>query len=379
MRKSLALSDNAMALLQGPAVALFPAIVAIPLGLVVDRYSRVRFVFVMVALCVGSSALTALAPNFAMLLLARCSVGLTTTAVATAVFSLLGDLYVPARRGRATMLIVIGQYGGTSAAFAFGGVLLGTSSLGSEAWRATLLILTAPLVLVILLTLAMREPARTEITIENPSIRETVRELWRYRSVVGPILVGAVMAEAAIGATLVWSAPALSRGFALLPDRVGAIMSFVVLTGGILGSFAGGPMADFCQRSSGPRRTMAVLSVLAFLSAPAGLFAVLGSVGPASGLLFIYILIINVILVASIALFTVMIPNELRGIGLACLLAADVLIGIGVAPMIVSLLSGALGGSAMLGKALAVTCLSASLLSALAFALGNRHVSRFDL
>jgi predicted MFS family arabinose efflux permease len=378
MRSSLALSDNEMGLLQGPAMALFPAIAAIPLGLIVDRYSRARFLAILAALSVLGGALSALASGFAILFSARCLVGITTTAAATTVFSLLGDLFPPAERGRASMLIVIGQFGGTAAAFAFGGALLSAEGPGPDAWRWALLILTAPLIAVIFVVLALREPARTQVTMKNPSVRGTLKELWRHRTVLAPILVGAVMAEAAIGATLVWSAPALSRSFALSPDRIGTIMSVAVLASGVLGSLAGGPIADICHRTGGPRRTMSILSGLAALSAPAGLFAVLGSVAPASGLLCVFMLIIDAILVASIALFTVVIPNELRGFGLAGLLAADTVIGIGVAPMLVSLLSGAMGGSTMMGKSLALTCTAASVLSALAFAFGSRHFPRAE-
>src|SRR5262245_38698972 len=50
MRLALGLSDNHMAVLQGPALALPMVIAAIPLGLLIDRYSRVRLLFVLTAL-----------------------------------------------------------------------------------------------------------------------------------------------------------------------------------------------------------------------------------------------------------------------------------------------------------------------------------------
>src|SRR6202795_205982 len=42
IRDALALTDNQIALLQGPALALPMIAAAVPLGLLIDRYSRVR-------------------------------------------------------------------------------------------------------------------------------------------------------------------------------------------------------------------------------------------------------------------------------------------------------------------------------------------------
>src|SRR6267154_1989062 len=60
IRAAFTLSDNQIALLQGPALALPLVIAAIPLGLVIDRYSRVRVVFVLTVLNLVGSLATAL-------------------------------------------------------------------------------------------------------------------------------------------------------------------------------------------------------------------------------------------------------------------------------------------------------------------------------
>ena len=100
MRTAFALSDNQMAMLQGPALALPLVLLAMPLGLLIDRHSRVRLLVIFSALSLLGSLCTALAPNFALLFAARCLIGLTVTATSTAAFSLVADLCAPARRGR---------------------------------------------------------------------------------------------------------------------------------------------------------------------------------------------------------------------------------------------------------------------------------------
>jgi MFS family permease len=376
MRIALALSDNQMAMLQGPALALPVVLAAIPLGLLIDRYSRVHLLFIFAVLSTAGSVLTALASNFALLFAARCLVGLAATAISTTAFSLLADLYAPAQRGRASMVVVVGQYGGMSAAFALGGALLAISGAGPDAWRWTMLWLIGPLVPVIFSMLAMREPARTGLVIEKPSAREICVELWRYRAVIAPLLIGLVMAEVAVLAVLTWAAPTLSRSFVLSPDRIGAIMAMGLMLSGILGPTVGGILADLCQRTGGPRRTMSILSGLALLNVPAGLFAVMPEGASASVLLVVFMTIGSAMLVTGIALFTIVIPNELRGLCMAALTGAGVLLGLGLAPVAVSLLSGALGGPAKIGNALALVCVAAGLLGTASFALGIRYFSR---
>lgn len=374
MRLALSLSDNQMALLQGPALALPSLVAAIPLGLVIDRYSRVGLIIILALFDVVGSVLTALASNFVILLLARCLIGLAASAITPVAFSLIADLCAPDQRGRASMLVLIGQFGGMAAAFALGGMLVVMSGSGPNSWRWAMLWLTGPLVAIIFLILAMRDPPRTGVVIANPSSRKAFGELWRYRAVLVPLQAGLIMAEIGTGTILVWAAPALSRSFSLSPSRVGAIMSMIVLVGGVLGSIAGGILADLCQRGGGPRRTITILSWMALLSAlPASLFAIGPGVGPASVLLALFMTIFGAIIVTAMTLFTIVVPNELHGLCLSVVVGANIIFGTALAPVTVSLLSGAIGGATMIGKALVLVCVTASLLGAAMFALGRRY------
>jgi predicted MFS family arabinose efflux permease len=375
MRMALAMSDNQIAMLQGLAITLPLVIVSVPLGLVIDRYSRVHLLLALTALNLLGNMLTVMAPSFAMLFAARCMVGLGGYATVPIVMSLLADLYAPAQRGWATMVISVGQVAGNSAAFALGGAVLAMLRPGPTSWRWTLLLLSAPLTLVTASMLAMREPQRTGVTIENPSVREAFAELSRYGALIGPLTVGLVMVEIAIGADMVWAAPIFARNFALPPDRVGTIMGMGLMVSGLLGPVIGGTSADLCQRLAGPRRTLFVLSALALLSAPTGLFAVMPGVASASTLFVIAMSMTLATAVMAMTLFTVVIPNELRGLCMSMSLAVNVLF-VGLAPLLVSYLSGMTGGPSMIGKALALVCVATNLIAAAAFAFGIQHFPR---
>lgn len=373
MRAALSLTDHQMALLQGPALALPMVIAALPLGLIIDRYSRVRLLFIFSVIDLAASVATALAPSFAMLFVARCMVGLAGTVISAAVFSLLADLYATAQRGRASMVVVIGQSTGISVAFALGGTLLAMAPPGPNGWQWAILWLSAPLAPISLLILALREPRRTESVIRNPSLRDTASELWRYRTFMGVFLLGFALTKIANVAALTWAMPMLSRHFALSTERIGAIMAGIVLVSSILGSVLGGVLADTCQKRGGPHRTMLMLGCLALLSVPTGLFAAVPGIGSAAILLVLLMTFVVAIIVAGAALFSIVIPNELRGFCMTLLATVEVFFGIGLAPVMVSGLSSALGGPTMLGEALTLVCVAASLLAAMTFLFGARY------
>jgi len=376
MRLALALSDNQMALLQGPVIGVPVALAAIPLGLLIDRTCRVRLLEVLLVLSVLGSLFTAFASRFLLLLLARGLAGVTGLGIVPVVFSIVADLYPPAQRGRAVTVALVGQVAGNSAAFAFGGALLAMSGSEPEGWRWSMLWLNALLVPILLLSLLLREPNRTGLVIANPTARQIWGELRHYRIVIVVIATAIVLVEIAIGAMLIWGAPMLSRNYGLPPETVGGTMAMGMLVSGILGPIVGGMLADLCQRTGGPRRTVSVLGGIALLSAPAGLFAFLPGVTGASILLVSVMTIMLVVVVMGMALFTIVIPNELRGLCMSALVAACILSGLAVAPLAVSLLSSAMGGLIMIGKALSIVCVAASVLAAVTFAMGRAYVPR---
>jgi MFS family permease len=377
LRLALSLSDNQMAVLQGPVIGIPVALAALPLGFLIDRYSRARLLFVLIVLSLVGTLLTAFAvfaSNFALLLLARGVAGLTGLATAPVVFSLVADLYVPAQRGRATTVVCIGQIAGNSAAFALGGALLAMSDSTPHGWQWAVLWLIAPLVPVVFLMLALREPPRTGVAIASPSARQVWGELRHYRGVIGSLLIGIILAEMAVGAMLIWAAPMLSRNFGLTPERIGALMAMGMLVSGILGTMIGGALADISQHTGGARRSISLLSGLALLAAPVGLFAFVPWITAAVVLLVSAMTLMSAISVMGVTVFSIVIPNELRGLCMSALVALSILFSLAVAPPAVSLLSGAIGGLAMIGKALSVVCALASLIAAATFALGRRFV-----
>jgi MFS family permease len=375
VRVALALSDNQMALLQGLPIAT-GVIGAMPLGVLSDRRSRARLIGGFALISILASLLSAWAPGFLALFVARSLAAVSASAIWTAVLSLVADWYPPAQRGRATTSVSIGAVVGMSGAFALGGALLTIFNSPANGWRWAMLGLGAPLVLALLLALALRDPPRDAVSRDNVTSKGAFRQLWRHRSKVLPLALGfALVGGIADGAVVVWSGPMLTRSFGLTSGNVGAIMASILLINGVLGPIVGGALADTSQRGGGPLRTVMTLIALLVLSIPLGCFAVAPAVMPASILLGLFLICGTAFQVALMTLTTIVVPNHLRASCLAFLLAISNLFAYGVAPLLVSQLSVLLGGEAMIGRSLSVVCVLSSALGALAFWYASRSWS----
>ena len=372
-----------MALLQGLAVAVPIAVASIPLGLMADRVSRKRILLLSIALASLGVFFSALASDFILLFIARCLIGIAAPGVVVAVYSMASDLVPADQRGRATMLVALGEIGGAPAAFALGGVLLVAvgahpamtfvAGQNLENWRWTLLWMGALLVPILLLLLCVREPARGEVHLDRPPLRAVMSELWRYRAVALPLQLGRAMLFIADGAVYVWGAPLFARKFHLAPDRIGAMMGLALLVSGLLGPVLGGPLVDFCQRRGGPSRAVTVLSIFGFVSAPFAFFPLLPDATVAAVALTVFLTLGFTIASAALALTLIVIPGELRGLNVGISLVVGSLFFVGLAPLAVSGLSGLLGGEAKIGVALAVVCIVASVLNAAVLSFSARH------
>jgi MFS family permease len=243
---------------------------------------------------------------------------------------------------------------------------------GQHAWQHAMLWLSAPLLAMVAVPLFLREPRREEVGEGGASLRERLTEFWRYRGTVLPILAGFVVVEMADSAALIWASPIFARSFDLSAGKVGSLMGIVLLCSGLIGMFAGGILADICQRRAGAaRRSAFMMGLLALLSVPAGCFALAPTPLLASCLLAVLIVAGSMISMMSSALLIVVIPNELRGLCMGAALFGNTAFCIALAPLLVSLISGALGGSSALAMALSAVCASTGLLSAGIFLKGG--------
>ena len=380
-KAELHLSDATLGLIQGVSAALALIVCSIPVGILVDRFNRVRLMVALALIWTLGTALTAAASTATVLFIARVLTAGGTTGALTAALSLTADLCVPEQRGRALLIVNLGKIGGIATAFALGGWLFGRFAAGAFAqliplapWRGTHAVLAVVSLVLILPLLLLREPARQEVAATTHApFAVLAAELWSRRTFLAPLFVGQVAVVMADNAALVWAAPVLGRHYGLQPGDFAGWMGGLVFLSGLGGTLLGGFAADIGQQSG--RRGGLLLGAL--IASAVGVPAALFPIGPtvtwfaiAFGTLSLCGAVTG--LVTSVALTTLM-PNELRGLCIGAFIAFAGLIGFGVAPSLVTGVSALLGGEAHLAPALAIVGVLTGAASVLGFWLAMRR------
>ena len=381
-KAELDLSDDALALIQGIGAAVPMVLFSIPIGILVDRRSRVRLTITLAMIWTVGTLLTAFAPSATWLTAARMLVGIGATGSLTAALSLCADFCAPEQRGRAMLIVNLGKALGVALGFALTGWLFGLLSdftvpdwlAGFAPWRGAHVLLAGISAVLLLPLFFLREPVRREREARpDAPFRVVAGELWARRSFLAPLFAGQIAVVMADVAATVWVAPVLSRDFNLNPQEFAGWVGALMLGTGIAGAILGGISADLGQKSS--RRGGIILGavVAAGIGVPAAFFPLMPSVTTFAIALGVLALCGAVTgLVVSVAL-TVLLPNELRGLCIGAFIAIAGLIGFGFAPWIVTRVSAALGGEHMLAEALALVGVSVSAVSFIAFMLAMRR------
>jgi MFS family permease len=353
MQADLALTDNEVSLIQGAAIALPLALVSLPIGRLVDRANRTKLLVVLALLCAAGSALTAFAGDFVTMFLARALVGVSFGAALPAAVSLGADLSQTANRSKVMAILGLGQVVGTAGAFVLAGGLLASlpASLDTgfglaplAAWRLVQLAFSLGMLVLALALFLLREPPRQEVAQPNAiGLQEALRELVAYRRVLAPLIGGMVTIGMADSAAGIWAVPVLTRALHLQPTDFGTWMGLLLLAAGFFGIVLGGLLGDIGQRLAGPSGLLGAAALVSALSIPMAFFPLMSSVTGFAALFGMLMLCGAATGIIGTAAITVLIPNELRGVSISLVAAFNILVGLGVAPTLVSLIAQAAG------------------------------------
>lgn len=374
-KTELQLDDFQISLVQGLAASIPIAVLSLPLGRLTDRGNRMRLLLALgVTWTIGTIA-TAFVTEFYGLFIARMLASVGAFCAIPVAISVAADLSPPDQRGRSLLLLSLGNMIGVAAAFAFGGMALGaleTSPLipGLSAWRGVHLAFAAASLALLLPLLLMREPARREITDgANLPFSEAMRAVWRRRALLAPLFLGQVSVVMADTAAGIWAAPVLSRDYGLEPQDFAGWMGLVILVSGVVGSVIGGVAADAGHKSRIKGGILLGAAVAGALSIPGSFFALMPSVTGFAALLALFLTCGAVTGLVTATAVAVLIPNEIRGVCLAAFMIVGSIIGLGVAPTLVTVLSEAFGGESAVRYGLAATAASTSVAAALGFTI----------
>ena len=358
LRKEFGISDTAFSLLQGYAFAIFYTLAGLPLGRLVDRGNRRNLIFVALLFWGAATALFAAGQSYTHLLLARIGVGIGEAVLAPAAYSLIADCIAPARRGRAMAIYYVSIAIGSGASLLLGGWLLAVipshglaiAGIGNvPAWRLAFVAAALPSVpIALLLLLTVREPARQEVAVasgttdvgESTSIGDFARYLRQHAATFARVLTyPAVVSVIGYGA-LAWAPALFERNFGMPPTRSGPVLGVIIAIAGAGGTMLSGLLSDaWAARGVTAARFRVALLGSAVFALPCVLWPLMPDARLAFALLFISVFGLGVAQSAAPAAIQAVVPNRMRGQAIAVYLLLAGLLGIGLGPTAVALVT----------------------------------------
>ena len=250
IQKEFHLSDSQVGLL-GSAFLLVYAVAAVPFGFWADRGVRKTVVAVGVAIWSLATLFTGFARSFPQLFVSRAVLGIGEAGYYPAGTSLLSDYFPKEQRGRTMSIWGAGSTFGIAVGFAGGGYI--AEKFG---WRSAFFFAAVPGILFALLAFGLREPLRGSAEkigraverIHDASLRTFV-DLLRIRTLRATIL-SQTLLYFVLASNAFWLPILLTRRFNLSVGKAGLLAGVVLVAGGLIGTLAGGWIADRRARSN---------------------------------------------------------------------------------------------------------------------------------
>lgn len=347
IKAELGATDAQMGFLLGLTFALFYATLGMPIAMLADRTNRRNIITVAASLWSLMTVLCGYAATFTQLALARVGVGVGEAGSTPPSHSMIADLFPAASRGAAMGIFALGINVGLLIAYLGGGWL--SENYG---WRITFIAVGAPgLLLAALLYLTVREPRRGASDIHKPltddlapSFSEVAAHMWQIRSLRHAAIGAALGAFVGYGFVL-WMPTFLVRSHGLSLTEVGMVLALMNGILGGLGSFTAGLLTDSLARRDMRWRTWVVaLGKSGYVPFLVGMFLV-DDLWLALALYTIPAFFGGFYLAPTAALVQSLVKPRMRALASSIVLFFLNIIGMGLGPQIVGLMSDAFAGA----------------------------------
>ncbi len=356
IQQSLHVNDTWMGMLHGFTFAAFYSLAGLPIARLIDRGNRRMIIATGIGLWCLATAASGLATEFWHLLLARVGVAVGEAVLLPGAVSLISDLFVPEKRGRALGVFGAGGPVGVGGGLLATGLVLGYFSahpltlplLGTLApWQTTLMSIGLPGLFILLLMLGVPEPRlrRSGRIAPAPAasavpLGDVVAFLRANRHTFVAIIVGMGCYNAAVYAGGAWVPSYLVREFGWSYAKAGTVMGLIMCVSSPLGVLGASWLGEYWRRrgkSNGNLHVAIIASIvlplfatplllapnatfaLPFLALTAAVWVCLFGIGPA--------------LIVEIA------PAPMRGQFIALFTGVLNLLGVGIGPVAVGLIT----------------------------------------
>jgi predicted MFS family arabinose efflux permease len=307
------------------------AVASLPLGYLVDRLRRPRLLALGFAVWSLATVSTGLARAYDQIQLARALVGIGGAALAIISLTVIMDLFPRTVRARALAVFFLAMPVGVALAHS-----LGVAFAQLASWQTAFLAVGAPGLFLALAALALPDPARGASEGVDPQALRLHEQVGPSREDYIDLMVnssytysvfGITFSSFALAGMVYWSKTFLTVGKGLPESQVNSALGFTFLAAAILGTSAGGWMADWSSNRSA--RALFLLPGLAMLAAiPLVLTAIYGQRAPwIIGALFLAETAIFLDVVPCYTIISAVVMPNMRAVACGAALAAVHLLG----------------------------------------------------
>jgi len=332
------LNDSEIGVLTGPAFAVIYAVLGIPLAVLADRMSRRNIIAVSLAMFSFMTVLCGYTVQFWQLLLARFGTGIGEAGTGPSINSVLADLYPPEKRASALSFYTAGLNVGLLIGF-FGGGWIAQH----YGWRHAFLAAGVPgLLLVFVLFFTVHEPKRAldEAPPPRPPPRllAVIRFLWAQRSFRW-MAIGTSFSSFGGYAGIAFIPLFLTISHHMKPAQIGLVLALLVGVCGAIGTYMAGVFADRYGKRD-VRWNMYVPIVATFVAIPFGpVFYLAPSTTVALCAAIVPALMGATYVGPAYAMAQGLVPLRMRARAVAILLFILNIIGLGLGPPVVGIVS----------------------------------------
>ncbi len=340
IKLELQLSDTQLGFLSGVAFAIFYATLGIPMAMWADRGNRRNLISLALTIWSGMTAVCGMATTFWQLALARVGVGVGEAGSTPPSHSMIADMYPPAERATAMGTFSLGINFGLMTGFLIGGWV--SQWYG---WRAAFYTVGLPgLLLALVVRLTLREPPRgyaeglQSAAHEAPSFATVVRFMTSTPT-LRHLAAGATLASFVGYGVVLWLPAFLIRSHGLQSGQIGTALAFLFGVLGGISTYVGGRLADRLGKHD-VRWNMWVVSCAILIALPFTVAAYLArDIQTATLCSLVPALMGGVYLGPSFALNQSLVTVRMRSVASAILLFIVNIIGLGLGPQTVGILS----------------------------------------
>jgi len=361
IKADLEITDGQFGLLSGLAFALLYTSAGIPIARLADRGNRVRLLAIATSIWSLMTALSGAAATYVQLLLLRIGVGVGEAAASPCTVSLVGDTFPRSKRASALATIAMGSSLG-SLIGGYGGGWLG-ENLG---WREAFIIVGLPgFILSALLFFTLKEPPRGMFeenrrnSADAPSFRAVLAQIASRRGFLHMMIACGLCSFVNFG-VLTFLPIYLGRAFTMSMTEAGLLFGLVSSFSNATGTLLGGFGSDWAAKRD--ERWYAWLPALCLLLAlPIYAFGLLQNDWRVA---------MPIITVGAVLAFTFFAPTfaatqnmmepRTRASASAVLIFFQNVVGAGLGPLFVGMMSDFLAARFYGGDAYTTVCSGAS-------------------